>query len=354
MSNCEGYRAILNVSGRQTLWGVDLFVTLINVVFPGPFSTSSACTMTQVSRTGFIINPMAGGGLPKNDLAAIENLRRELNADVAFTHPLSGAMKCLPGLRQYDSLWIAGGDGTLSQIVNRLVEGSDNNPDERLPVIHLLPTGTGNDFAFALGIDGAVEVTGAELRIGEQVEVDCGMVEWRDEGESEYRRHAFINAMGIGLDAAVAIRAEKLKRRFGKSSYHLAALLALAGLHPSAARMVLDGTPSERRILMLSICNGPRAGAGFFLTPDAELDDGLLDVCAVDSVGFVRALRFLPKVKEGRHQGIPEVMLSRAREVDIRFGRPLPMHIDGEVISQGVTDASIMLSTQRLRFAVTG
>ncbi len=311
--------------------------------------SSESVPSESVNRVGFIVNQMSGGGLSKSDRLFIEDLREKLVADISYTSPVTGATQCLTDLSQYSELWIVGGDGTLSQVVNRLAALAH----EPAPVVHVLPTGTGNDFAFSLGITGSLDAVIKRLRSGATKMVDVGRVEWVDCGRDEWNERSFINAMGIGLDAAVALRAELLKARFGKSAYVIASLVALLKRRRVDASVQFNEERLSSRFLLAAICNGRRAGAGFFLTPDAIIDDRQLDLCLLEDVGLLRALWLLPMVKAGRHRGKEWARLRRlTRGHFLIAGGGTPMHIDGESVSEAVSEVSVKLNDRQVAFRV--
>jgi diacylglycerol kinase family enzyme len=101
-----------------------------------------------------------------------------------------------------------------------------------------------------------------------------------------------------------------------------------------------DGRRVHRRLLFASTANGRCQGGGFWLTPDASIDDGLLDLCLVDKMRLDEIIRHIPKVMEGTHTGLRQVTMGRARTITVSSSAPIPVATDGEVIS---TDARIVV-----------
>jgi diacylglycerol kinase (ATP) len=97
--------------------------------------------------------------------------------------------------------------------------------------------------------------------------------------------------------------------------------------------MLFDGHPVSHAALLLAIGVGPRAGGGFFLTPEASHHDGLLDSCTVVPVSRLTMLAMLPRVMKGTHVTSPHVRMRRNRAISIESEVPLPIHIDGEVFA---------------------
>jgi diacylglycerol kinase family enzyme len=98
-------------------------------------------------------------------------------------------------------------------------------------------------------------------------------------------------------------------------------------------RITVDGEPlPQQAVTLITVANGPRAGGGFLLTPDAQPDDGLLDVCVADQLGRLGILGLLPHAMRGTHKGKKPVTMLQARHVLIEGKRGLPGHVDGEVL----------------------
>ncbi len=264
----------------------------------------------------------------------------------------------------------AGGDGTVNEVVNGILgSGHDNE-------LAVFPCGTGNDFADAVGLPVDPLKAASLFMRGGRRSVDVASLAWRAAGESpgerpgevpgespgevsgeaagtapvERQRHAryFCNVVGIGFDATAARRATRWKRLFGGHAYTVAILETLARWQP--ARVAVRTRSAESgdlhlleidRGMFVSVCNGPRSGGAFLLTPDAQIDDGLLDVCSVAYPGLFRSLRLLPGVRRGTHITAPEVTIKQAVEVSVAFGTSQDLHIDGELVSGAVEEVVV-------------
>jgi diacylglycerol kinase family enzyme len=141
--------------------------------------------------------------------------------------------------------------------------------------------------------------------------------------------------VGIGYDADVLLETRKMTRLRGFLLYLWAAMRVLAtdGKWPYPMRVTVDGQPlPHQTVTLITIANGPRAGGGFLLAPDAQPDDGLLDVCVADQLGRLGILYLLPHAMRGTHKGKKPVTMLRGRHVLIESERGVPGHIDGEVL----------------------
>jgi diacylglycerol kinase (ATP) len=209
----------------------------------------------------------------------------------------------------------AGGDGTYGEVANGIVGTS-----ARLGII---PLGTGNDFARALGLNTDLERSVRTLFEGTPHAIDLGRTGDR----------YFINVAGCGFDAAVAERVNRGFRRLrGTSAYVAAVYQTLLSFRAAEMRLVLDGEIRTVRAMLCSIANTPTYGGGMKIAPDARIDDGWFDVCILAEAGRFEFMRAFPRVFKGTHVTHPKVTILRARVVSVESDRPLPVLVDGDVL----------------------
>ena len=208
----------------------------------------------------------------------------------------------------------AGGDGTICEVVNGLVNSGT--------VLGILPLGTGNDFARAVGLSGDLDLAARTLACGDPRPVDLGRI-----GD----RH-FINIAGCGFDAVVAKRVNRGFRWLrGTGAYVAAVLQSLATFRPAEMRITVDGEPMNVRAMLCCVANTQTYGGGMRVAPFARFDDGLLDVCILREAGILEFLRAFPTVFAGAHVNHPKFWTQQARRVTIESDRPLPILVDGDV-----------------------
>lgn len=225
-----------------------------------------------------------------------------------------------------------GGDGTVNEVANGLVQV----PDHRT-AMGVIPSGSGNDFAFSLGLPSEPEAAAGRLLGGSLRTIDIGYIQ--GETPQGSRARYYVNGFGIGFDAAVAIESNKVKRVHGFLRYLVAVLRTMLFYYKAPDMAVtIDARSIHKPILMFSINNGRRIGGGFFLTPQATLDDGLLDLCYADPVSQATMLRTIPEVMRGTHGRLPYFTLERARHVTIQADRALPVYADGEIFAHYADD----------------
>lgn len=216
-----------------------------------------------------------------------------------------------------------GGDGTVQEVGEGLVQGRPSaNGQADAARLGVIPVGTGNDFAKMLA---TTDWRAACRRIakGQPRCVDVGRVNER----------IFLNNVGIGFDAQVGIEAQKIRWLRGKTVY-LAALVRnlLLSYRTPQVHICLDESEVKQTITLLTIGNGRCSGGGFWLTPQAEIDDGLFDICLVRGLSKLQILGFVPSAMRGTHITAEPVHMTRARRITINSADPLPVHADGEIL----------------------
>ncbi len=292
-------------------------------------------------RIVLIVNPLAGNGTAVKELeemvTAVE--AEGFVSEVLLTHRPDHATQLARSCIGTAAILAVGGDGTLNEVVNGLV-GKD------IP-LGFMPVGTGNDFAKALGIHNWRETVAALANNHTQL-VDIAHIDLFDDDEVLVSRH-FINMMGVGFDAAVAVEVQR--RRFGSGvlPYLLAVLKMLRRYKSVPASVVFRNEELNTRMFLCSIGNGTTSGGGFVLTPSAVMDDGLLDLCYVRHVGITRVLSVLPKAMRGRHLKEAEVTTAQAAHFEIVLDIPTPVHIDGEILSRSARKIIVTVKPSALR-----
>jgi diacylglycerol kinase family enzyme len=154
-------------------------------------------------------------------------------------------------------------------------------------------------------------------------------------GSQELQRY-FINGLGMGIDAQVAVESLKLVGLKGFAVYLVAIIRALASYKPSTMTVRFGNHEFRKRMLMASVANGRCQGGGFWITPEALLDDRLLDLCLVEQMRLDQIIFNLPKLMEGSHMSLRQVTMGRAEQIEVIANAPMPVATDGEVVA---TDA---------------
>ncbi len=241
-------------------------------------------------------------------------------------------------------LVIVGGDGSVNEVANGLVA-----LDER-PPIAIVPRGTGWDFVRTFGIPRNVEQAARVALAGNEREVDLGLVTYRAWAGDEARA-AFANVASAGMSGAIAARAnETTKALGGKASYLWATFRVFAAWSPTAVRVTVDGERREGRMTDVVVANGRFFGGGMKICPEAEPDDGLLDVLTIGDVTKRDLMVTMPKIYRGTHLPHPKGELLQGSAVSIETDEPLPIQLDGE--QPGTTPARFQVLPRALRVRV--
>lgn len=218
-----------------------------------------------------------------------------------------------------ERILVLGGDGTMHEAANGLLQASVR---ER-PPIGILPAGTGNDYAKMAGTVGH-RPADAVRRLSE------GSIRRFDVGTAwgEY----FLNSVGIGFDAEVARVVNASKHGSGIPAYLMAVARVISRFMPFEVEVKADEHHFTDRLLLLEIGIGPCVGGGFRLTPFAQPDDGLLDICAIQHMSVPGILTKLPLAMLGKHTGLRQVRSFRTTSLSITsHNGPLHAQFDGEL-----------------------
>jgi len=273
-----------------------------------------------------ILNPMADMGnawRAANDLRPIvaEHGQADWSGTVYPTHATELARQA--GLDGYDMVIAMGGDGTVHEVINGLMQV----PAEKRPALGVVPVGSGNDFAHAIGVPLKSDHALARALQGEVSTVDIGLMI-----DANGRREYFDNTVGIGFDAVVTIRSHKLPILRGFVMYLVAVIQTIIMNHwPINMQIETDNEKIEQKNLLVALCNGPREGGGFMLAPEAKIDDGVLNYAMIAYCDRLTMFRLVPEVMKGTHGNFKEVRFGACRKMTLTSDLPLYVHLDGEV-----------------------
>ena len=287
---------------------------------------------TMARRVKVIYNPAASGGQPRRRLAALKQCLSAGGAvDLSETAQLDDAtaLAAQAQAEGYEVVAAAGGDGTVNAVVNGLMSAEAPTTRSSLGII---PLGSGNDFAWAIGIGRSLPEAGRRLFSGTRRMVDVGWLS-DDRGRAQY----FCNGIEMGFDAVVAKEASKIRCLGGLPRYLAALVRAFVRYYRAPPVTVrLDGEELSLPALMVTVFNGRRYGAGFHIAPNAALDDGYLDLCIVPALSRATILRMLPKLIRGTHVNDGRIHVRRSQQVSVEAPEGLAAQVDGEIISEHV------------------
>ena len=241
-----------------------------------------------------------------------------------------------------------GGDGTVHEVANGLF-GSDK-------VLGVLPIGSGNDFVKSIGMPTQLD-SAVEALISHRVSsIDLGVVEILGKNgvsaTGESGASYFVNGLGVGFDAAVAVRTQRIPMVSGTLVYVLAVLQTLGQYVAPEFRVSVDERETKSRNLLIAVGNGRCAGGGFYLTPDAVVTDGKLDVCIVEDMSTLAILRLMRLVMKGKHHSINAVKFDRGQTITIKSSEPVAVHADGEILGEEISGLRIEVIPRAVKVIV--
>lgn len=289
-------------------------------------------------RTAILVNPTSGKGRSaKNAPIAIDRLR-DHGIDVTVLEGASAedsvhlAQDAVAGGVQ--TLVACGGDGTVHCAL-QAVAGSDT-------ALGIIPVGTGDDIARALGIPRDDPGKAADIIAeGHTRQIDYGIVRAADG-----TKRAFLAIVSAGFDSEVNSRANRMKWPTGQSRYLVATFAELGVYKAADFTITLDGETTTMPGMMLAIGNGSSYGGGMLVCPNAQLDDGQFDLTFLTKTSKATFIKTFPKVFKGTHVDHPSVRTMRGSTVrveadgqsayaDGEYVGPLP--VDVEIVPRGLT-----------------
>jgi diacylglycerol kinase (ATP) len=276
-------------------------------------------------KTVIILNPAAGRGRGAQ-------LRPQIEAalpDVVVVETTRSREATILARRAAENsaelIVAAGGDGTLGEVANGMM-GSGAK-------LGILPLGTGNDFARCLGIGTKIEFALETLKSGSFRALDVGKVEIS--GETRF----FLNVAGAGFDSRVAARINEHRPRIlaklsGTGAYLVGCLSEMRRFPLADFRLEVDGRVVKSRAVLCAIANASSYGGGMLVAPDADLEDGLFEVCLIKELSRGAFLRAFPGVFRGKHIHHPAVSMFRGAKVRLECEPPLPVLVDGDIMGE--------------------
>ncbi len=273
-----------------------------------------------------ILNPMADMGQAWNVARDLRPIVMEYgNADWSGTvypgHATELAKQA--GEEGYDLIVALGGDGTVHEVVNGLMQVEA----EKRPAMGVVPIGSGNDFAYANHIPTSANQAMALALNGEATLIDLGLMT-DENGRQEY----IDNTLGAGFNAVVTIRSHRLPVVRGFMMYLTAVIQTIIlNFDPTHLHLETDQKKWDQETLMLVLANGPREGGGFYVAPHARPDDKIMNYTIVNKVSRPMMFRLLPEFLKGSQERFKQVEMGEFKKISLTSNKPLYIHIDGEV-----------------------
>ena len=264
-----------------------------------------------------IVNPVAGRGRTVAWLPRVQSLmdKQGLDYEIVQTEgPDDATLLAKHAAEKGARIVVAmGGDGTVSEVAAGLVRSES--------ALALIPTGTGNDFARALGLLGKVPLAVRTIKEGSMRLIDVGRA----------GHLTFVNSLGVGFDGEVTHHNQRVKKIKGLLSY-LFTVLKLVPTYKNPT-FHLQGRDWEfkGKGVMVEVGNGCFAGGGFKLCPKADTRDGLLDITFVGDYGLARRLPILSMVLFRQVEMLEECRFFKSDILRVAVNRPTYIHTDGNL-----------------------
>jgi diacylglycerol kinase (ATP) len=305
-----------------------------------------------------VVNPAAGGGRAGVSWPRIRS--RLENAVGPFEHALTAGVGDATRLAHRaigegaELVISVGGDGTANEVLNGF--SGSGGIISQTAALGIVPCGTGSDFM--RGICGSTNPHLAIERLGKRIErrIDVCRAEF-NKGRAFPNSRLFLNAASLGFSGAVChnmATARPPKFLPSRIAYLAATLSALRTFRPSTIRLTIDGAVMEKEIMLAAIANGRYFGAGMKIAPDADMQDGLLEVITLARMSKAYLIRKIAHVYRGTHTTLPEVDVFRGKRIGaettaVNASGPIHVETDGE--NSGLLNCEFSVEKQALRFA---
>jgi len=283
-----------------------------------------------------ILNPMADMGRAWKAANDLRPIVQEFQGDISWSgtvYPTHAVELARQAAKEGCDLVLAlGGDGTAHEVINGLMQ----IPEKQRPVLGVVPLGSGNDFAHAIGVPKKADHALVHALKGQPSAIDIGLMTDEQSGRKEY----FDNTVGAGFDAVVTIRSHRLPIVKGFLMYLTAVIQTILLNHdPAKIQFQTDRDSWEDTVLMTTVCNGGREGGGFLISPDSKINDGLLEFLTVRKVSRGMMFRLVPAFMKGTHLRFQKATRrDSCKKLSLTADRPLYIHADGEIFTSFGSD----------------
>jgi diacylglycerol kinase (ATP) len=218
-----------------------------------------------------------------------------------------------------------GGDGTVREVAEGLAETGIE--------LAVIPVGSGNDFDKTAGIPSDIKAAVLVAKEGTTRAIDLIRVTAEKDGQPKELVSA--NAVGFGFDAEVIRQTRTITRLHGMPLYLAGVLKTIRSFGCPVVKIRVEEREWEQGILMVAGTNGKVYGGGMRIAPEAELDDGKMELCIIEAMGRFKILRYLGRFVQGTHVTLREVTMLRSETMDLEFREPVPVQLDGDLMNFG-------------------
>ncbi|MEG0641080.1 MAG: YegS/Rv2252/BmrU family lipid kinase [Clostridium sp.] len=267
--------------------------------------------------TKLIYNPFSGDKTFKNNIDSVVNILQTGGYRVTLcrTESINDIYEEVKNSRNFHSIIAAGGDGTISHIINAMTRENIDIP------LGIIPSGTANDFSYHIGLNKNIQYCASVIARGKIKEVDLGVI------NDKY----FINVAAAGLLTDVSQKIDThMKNTLGKLAYYIKGIEQLPNFRTIPVKIICDGNLYEEKIYFFVILNGSTAG-GFKLAPDAVENDGKLNLIALKACNIVELFNVFIQILRGEHTNSSRILYLEGKEFIIDCNEDLEADVDGEI-----------------------
>ena len=263
----------------------------------------------QITSVAILGNLNAGNGRSQKlgNWLEKELHKREIDANLFMDH--------WPDiLDTFSDIWLIGGDGTINYFINHY-------PDCSKPLA-LFKGGTGNDFAWKLYGDTSDSEQLEQILKSNPKPVDAG----------KCNDTLFINCLGVGFDGEIIQHMKSIRFLGGTIGYLFAVILKIFSFHEYLFEISCGSEKWNDRYLLVMVTNSSRAGGGFFVAPEAMIDDGKLNMVLCKKLPVWKRLQYLPMIKKGKHLHLPFIIQRLGESFSIIAESKIAIQVDGELL----------------------
>lgn len=291
-------------------------------------------------RICFLFNPSANSGVAKKRLnwlrSAVESKLPDIDYEIVLTSKKPNDYKTTQ-FASFDIIVACGGDGTLHEAVNIAVEHNC--------ALGLIPLGSGNDFAKAIGLPNNLGECLSIIARGKTKNIDL----LKCTGDADAW---CVNTLGIGLDGLANLYMKKYKPFFGSFGYVLGAVHSSLTSKNVGFTITVDNEKQDGVYRMITACNGPVEGGFFHVAPEAKVDDGKMDLVRISSISFLRLIAFLPKFKKPTPFKMEELTRTKCTKVELEAETGCAVHADGERLGEEIRHLTIVTHPGKVKMLV--
>ncbi len=276
----------------------------------------------MINKVILFYNTISGNGMFMNNLDyIIDRFQKDGKLVVPIRADSSGLNNFLSRLKgtdyknEYSLIMAAGGDGTINICANAMINNEIDLP------LAILPAGTANDFAYYFNIPSNIKSSIDIAMSGNYTYADVGRV------NGKY----FINVAALGQVVDVSQRTDPmLKNSIGVLAYYLKGISEVPDLRPIKVRLTSNGMVYDEEMYFMVVMNGKSAGGFKMISPDSEINDGLLDVILFRKMPMIEMPQIFIQILQGTHSESRHVLHFKTANLKIESSEAIPTDIDGE------------------------